>query len=123
MHRGIVILLLSLLCHQQLMRLGVFAWYELNKAYIAKNLCENKSHPELKCCGKCYLAKQLKKIDESDKKGRDLDQTLSKFKLPPYIAPGEVKLCMHIPQVAQVWSEQGRNYIPQWYPGIEHPPG
>lgn len=33
--------------------------YELNKAEIIANFCVNKSRPELKCDGKCYLAQQL----------------------------------------------------------------
>jgi hypothetical protein len=34
--------------------------YVLNKAAIIENFCVNKSQPELKCDGKCYLAQQLK---------------------------------------------------------------
>ncbi len=33
--------------------------YYINKAYIAKNLCENRSRPMLHCDGKCVLAKKL----------------------------------------------------------------
>jgi len=36
----------------------------MNKEYIAKNLCENRTRPEKKCCGKCYLRKQLKKVND-----------------------------------------------------------
>ena len=39
---------------------GTIAYYQLNKEYIAKNLCENRNRPELHCDGKCYLAKKLK---------------------------------------------------------------
>nr|WP_246223785.1 hypothetical protein [Fulvivirga kasyanovii] len=35
--------------------------YEVNKDFIAKVLCINRDKPELKCNGKCYLAKKLKK--------------------------------------------------------------
>ncbi|MBC7923912.1 MAG: hypothetical protein H7Z75_22795 [Ferruginibacter sp.] len=34
--------------------------FEFNKAYIVKNLCENRNRPQLHCGGKCYLTKQLK---------------------------------------------------------------
>lgn len=40
---------------------GTVAYFNVNRAYIAKSLCENRSRPELKCNGKCYLAKMLKK--------------------------------------------------------------
>jgi len=39
--------------------------YQLNKAYIAANLCENKSKPVMHCNGKCHLRKQLAKTSET----------------------------------------------------------
>lgn len=38
--------------------------YVLNQEYIAEILCINKNKPELKCNGKCHLAKQLEKQQE-----------------------------------------------------------
>ena len=38
--------------------------YEVNKAYIAANLCENQDQPELQCNGSCHLKKQIKKQAE-----------------------------------------------------------
>lgn len=40
---------------------GTVAYFQANRAYIAKVLCENRTRPQLKCNGKCYLAKMLKK--------------------------------------------------------------
>jgi hypothetical protein len=40
--------------------------YEMNKEYIAKNLCENKEKPKSTCNGKCHLAKELKKQDTKE---------------------------------------------------------
>lgn len=39
---------------------GTIAYYQVNKDYIARVLCENRNKPELHCDGKCYLAKKLK---------------------------------------------------------------
>ncbi len=39
------------------------AYYNANTAYITKKFCENKDKPVLKCNGKCYLKKQLDKVD------------------------------------------------------------
>jgi hypothetical protein len=50
------------------MQFFVVAGFYLNRDYIAKNLCENRFHPEKKCCGKCYLNKQLKKTEKEDSK-------------------------------------------------------
>lgn len=48
-----------------MIQLGMWGYYQVNKAYIAKNLCENKAKPKMNCCGKCYLRKQLNKVDEN----------------------------------------------------------
>jgi hypothetical protein len=52
----------------------VVADYILNRDYIAKVLCINRDKPEMKCNGKCHLAKQLKKQDaaegQSEKSGK-----------------------------------------------------
>ena len=37
--------------------------YHANYDYIASVLCENRDKPYLKCNGKCYLEKQLKKTN------------------------------------------------------------
>ena len=40
--------------------------YFVNYDYIVKELCENKAKPELKCNGKCHLAKELASAADSD---------------------------------------------------------
>ncbi|GAB3312111.1 hypothetical protein ACFQT0_12330 [Hymenobacter humi] len=42
--------------------------YQLNKARITELYCVNKARPQLKCNGKCHLAKQLRAVDASEKK-------------------------------------------------------
>jgi hypothetical protein len=56
----IITLLLQCFAHY-----SVVALFELKRDYIAKNLCENRDKPQLNCCGKCYLRKQLKKVDNT----------------------------------------------------------
>ncbi|VXC40496.1 conserved hypothetical protein [Flavobacterium sp. 9AF] len=41
--------------------------YIVNYEYIATELCENVAKPELKCNGKCHLAKELAKASETEK--------------------------------------------------------
>lgn len=41
--------------------------YFVNYDYISKELCENKTKPELLCNGKCQLMKELAKASEDDK--------------------------------------------------------
>ena len=39
--------------------------YSLNKGFIATELCENRSKPEMHCAGTCFLNKQLTKANEN----------------------------------------------------------
>lgn len=40
--------------------------YTIHYDYIAKELCENKAKPEMKCNGKCHLMKELAKASDSE---------------------------------------------------------
>ena len=40
--------------------------YVINKDYISKNLCVNKSKPKMKCNGKCHLMKELQKEEKKE---------------------------------------------------------
>lgn len=42
--------------------------YYANYDYIAAVLCENKSKPYLECNGKCYLQKQIEKLNSNNRK-------------------------------------------------------
>lgn len=46
----------------------VFAGFEMNQNYIAKELCVNKDKPQMHCNGKCYLMKKLKQAEEKEQK-------------------------------------------------------
>lgn len=75
--KAFIAAILSLcLCCQCFVQLGVIGWYELNKKYIAANLCENRDKPAMHCNGKCCLKKQLKKLD--DEKGSQNGSSSSK---------------------------------------------
>jgi hypothetical protein len=59
----------------------VRADYALNKEFIAKVLCVNRSQPQMHCNGKCYLKKKLKEQennnqDKSNHKSEKLDTQL-----------------------------------------------
>ena len=36
----------------------IVAEYQLNREYIAKNLCVNKSRPKMHCNGRCHMMKK-----------------------------------------------------------------
>ena len=64
MFRHLAILLLILVCSPVLFKAGLLAWFAGNQPEITAKHCINRSRPKMKCQGKCYLAKHLKKIDQ-----------------------------------------------------------
>lgn len=41
-------------------------WFYINQQEIAQEKCENKAIPMIHCDGKCYLSKQLKKLEQKE---------------------------------------------------------
>jgi len=65
--------------------------YEMNKSYISKNLCENRSKPKSCCHGKCYLKKQLAKADKEE----GLPEKSSKQDMNDMLFFAEIKQWQH----------------------------
>lgn len=61
--------------------LGIIAQYQLNKEYIARVLCENRTRPALHCNGQCYLAKRLKA--QQDKQDQQTTERVVRMSLMP----------------------------------------
>lgn len=64
MHKFIAYILFLIITVQTLHQGLIYAYYVLNKNYIAQNLCENKEKPQLKCDGKCHLKTILQVVQE-----------------------------------------------------------
>ncbi|WP_374756606.1 hypothetical protein [Dyadobacter bucti] len=61
---------------------GTIAYYQINKAYITRVLCENRNRPQLNCNGQCYLAKKLKEQQEKqDQQTGELVQNIPVLQL------------------------------------------
>ena len=73
--RIICVFLIFIITSSVFTRLFYFAGYELNKDYIAQNLCINKNKPELHCNGKCFLGK---KIAEAEQKQSSQEKKVQK---------------------------------------------
>jgi hypothetical protein len=86
--KAVAILLCLCLLTQCLAHLGVIGYYQFNKTVIAKTLCENKARPMMKCGGKCYLRKQLNKLDDTETSSKkapvktEKNEVLTTFILP-----------------------------------------
>lgn len=70
MRQVIAIILIASVLLQSMNKLVVEVSYELNKDYIAKNLCVNRDKPMMHCNGKCHLAKQLQKTENDNNKNK-----------------------------------------------------
>lgn len=66
--RAIAIVLLICSVSLNLSGLFVFAGFEMNRGYIAKELCINRNRPELHCNGRCYLMNKLKQAQDKEQK-------------------------------------------------------
>lgn len=71
---AIVLLLVTGLVSAQFSQYFVAAGFNLNRSYIAQNLCINKSRPWLHCNGRCYLMRKLKQAADKEAAGAKDDQ-------------------------------------------------
>jgi hypothetical protein len=60
--------------------------YRLHKAEITARYCVNKARPQLRCNGKCHLARQLRKAEGGDKKAPAAPLAKVKFEVLPTAA-------------------------------------
>ena len=103
----VVIVCLSIFS-QCVMKLGIVAWYEANKNYIIENFCINKDKPELNCCGKCHLRKELKKVDDNGTSKKQNEKTEKSSETVAFIIPA---------------SFQAHRQSPLFDISIQHPAG
>ncbi len=61
-----IILALTGVLLQNFSKVIIYANFELNKDYIAKNLCVKKDIPKNTCNGRCHLKKQLKEEEKRE---------------------------------------------------------
>lgn len=66
--RFVAISLILALIGSNFSRFLIYAGFEANRSYIAKELCENKERPWMHCNGRCYLMKKIKAAEEKEKK-------------------------------------------------------
>jgi len=63
--------------------------YAVNYQYISEELCVNRKNVDLHCNGKCYLAKELSKTNDTDSlpisKGKNSVQKVLDFYIPAEI--------------------------------------
>ncbi|MGN6436491.1 MAG: hypothetical protein ACTHMM_08145 [Agriterribacter sp.] len=65
LQKNIAVVLITLLLLKMMAIPLACLQYQLNKDFIAANLCENKEKPQLQCEGKCHLKKQIEKNSDA----------------------------------------------------------
>ncbi len=65
--RAVAISLIFFTITANFSKLYIYAGFEMNRSYIATNLCENKAKPWLHCNGRCVLMKRIKQAEEREK--------------------------------------------------------
>ena len=116
--KGIITFFIAvLMLMQSLSQLFIYLNFQMNREYIAKNLCENRKKPKSCCKGKCYLKKQLAKQAKQEKA-----QILLKEKFE-IIAQG--KSLFHFKMYALLQLQNFRFVLKKYSPppfSIFHPP-
>ena len=77
-----LVLLMSLQCFY---KLGVIAYFNLNREYIAEVLCINKEGPLQTCHGQCFLKTNLNLAEESTSKGAEVPLTKRQVEFPAFV--------------------------------------
>ena len=72
--RWVTYLLLSMMLVYTFSQSVIVTDYLINIEYITKVFCVNKEKPQMKCNGKCHLAKELQKDEE--KKSKNFEKSI-----------------------------------------------
>jgi len=81
MRKKITIGILIVFCFAEIRPLLPYLEYYANYEYISEVLCINKDKPMSTCNGKCYLSKQLKKAQETEKQDKKIP-TVEQDRIP-----------------------------------------
>jgi hypothetical protein len=70
---------------QCIYKLGVIAYFNLNREYIAKEICINKEKPMSACYGQCFLKTNLDLTDESSTDDAELPPARQTIDFPVFL--------------------------------------
>jgi hypothetical protein len=89
MRPKIAIGILIVFCFAEIRPLLPFLDYYVNYEYITEVLCINKEKPKSTCNGKCYLSKQLKEAQKTEKQDEKLP-TVEQERIPMIVYNSEL---------------------------------
>ncbi|MBD0298105.1 MAG: hypothetical protein ICV84_23410 [Flavisolibacter sp.] len=108
-------LLILLLLTQTFSKLLIMAEYNLNRDYIAQNLCENKNKPMLHCNGKCQLTKKMAE-DEKQNSSSQSGQTGKQKVVEVWLSNGQFA------SATDLFPDLIRNVFPDYSFPLSTPP-
>jgi hypothetical protein len=74
-------------------------WFYNNQIELAARYCVNKKKPMLHCNGKCYLAKQLKKLEQEEKKNQPVPKMPLKLKENVWVVNSQIGSSFKTPEI------------------------
>lgn len=104
----------------------IYLDFELRHDYIVKNLCINKSRPQLNCDGKCYLAKRIAAAQEKEQQEAErnfiskLCETVAEPIRPFHAALPENPLTLVSAEISFLYTSGLNGVTP--VSGVFHPP-
>ncbi|MCG8475031.1 MAG: hypothetical protein MI784_06110 [Cytophagales bacterium] len=123
MKRALAFLLLALMALNLFKGASVIVWFEVNQAYIAANLCENRFKPVSRCEGSCVLMQKMTEVNPSAEESAPVPAELPDEQSFSYLPPsgihfdlsGQNTLCSHPFFILM-------NYRKLWQFSFFHPP-
>ncbi len=91
MSRLYATILLLVLTMQPAIKIGNVLYYQLNIDYIVEKYCVNKTRPQLKCNGKCYLNKKLQ-LQQGSTETSEKTILITEAFLPLYFQQQDIQL-------------------------------
>ncbi|WP_207430886.1 hypothetical protein [Sabulibacter ruber] len=115
------ILLLLVMLSQAFSKFFIVLDYEANKDFISKVLCINREKPQMKCHGKCYLAKKLKKAEQTQDPTNQKSQK-QKQEITLYYQPLVAANTLRIPHQYQQFTSTSAGRPIGVHLSVFHPP-
>lgn len=112
----ILILALGFQC---LAKLGLITFYQLNKDYISRELCENRNKPKMRCEGKCFLKKNLDRADKAEQQSKEM---IKQVEFPVFIQPVRSENCIPSITLSDTYTEAPALYEYIHSARLFHPP-
>ena len=122
MMRLLALFLAALMLLQTFSREVIIVDYQVHKARITELFCVNKDKPQLKCNGKCHLAKQLRKASDTESKAPGAGFAKVKYEV---VVPFQLRVAtpVRVPLSAQRYAPSAAaQYAFSPVHGVFHPP-